>query len=236
MTKSTLAFFFFFLAVASITRGHDAFVEKFAYTRVMATCVGEEIYYGWVAKVIAAKKQCYLEPVKTVLKHGVQRREALAARLEKREALFEGPYLKKLLNKAISKASNFTCVMQKLNYADADLRLLPEAMKNEVKNLTSSATFNADMVKIVDYCNQFSTCLPDEGLFPMPIQVKRLLAFMKCGKKLRMTLCMKQHILKNMDHFDVSGLPSKGSDQEEVAEEILHILWGSEEKEGFEIY
>ncbi|XP_064109466.1 uncharacterized protein LOC135217479 [Macrobrachium nipponense] len=123
-----------------------------------------------------------------------------------------------------------------MNYVDEDLRILPEVIKNEVKNLTASVTLNADFVKTIDHCYQFSLCLPEEPS-PMPIEVKRLLVFMKCEKKLRMALCMKQHILKNMDHFDVSEIQLEGSpDQEKMAEKILHILWGSEEREDFEIY
>ncbi|XP_068201910.1 uncharacterized protein [Palaemon carinicauda] len=227
--------FILFLALASLVQGHDFFVNRFAYNQAMATCLGEEPYYGWLKRVTVAKHQCYQEPVKMLPEPVAKKQEEMVSDAAKKEFIYDGPILERLLTKAVSKTSNYTCLLQKMNYIDENLKILPDNLKTELKTLTPSAELNAQLVNVVDQCISFSTCIPDVDS-PMPIEIKRLVFFMRCEKKLRMAICMKQRILKIMSLFDTSALPFETSDQDEMAEKVLHVLWGSESNEEFEIY
>ncbi|XP_069991819.1 uncharacterized protein [Penaeus vannamei] len=54
---------FVFLAVMCSSFAHDSFAEKYAYTKAMTNCFGEERYYNWTKEVFKAAKQCYNEEI-----------------------------------------------------------------------------------------------------------------------------------------------------------------------------
>jgi len=155
---------------------------------------------------------------------------------QKRGVFYDAPVLKHLMTKALAKVSNYTCVMEKLQIVDENLNLQIDTMKEGIKTAVSDPSLRDDLVEIVDYCSKFSMCLPDDSKSPMPIELKRLMAFMKCDKKLRMSMCMKRDILEHLEFFDVSALPFNSQDEEEMAEKLLHVLWGSEAKDAFAVY
>jgi len=152
------------------------------------------------------------------------------------EVMYTAPLLKKMKMKVKAKVSNFTCVMQKMNYVDEDFNLDFNYGIEETKGLDISEELKADLVKGVEHCKEFVKCLPMEKS-PMPAKLKQIVAFVKCDKKARMGICMKHDLMKYLSEFDLSGFPQLEDEEEgEVAEKLLHLLWGVEAKDDFELY
>ncbi|KAK7081167.1 hypothetical protein SK128_007562 [Halocaridina rubra] len=162
--------------------------------------------------------------------------DLLSQSRQKREAIYDADLLKSFKHMAMAKVSNFTCVLQKLDMVDSDLNLEVADMKEMVRSSISDPILRKDMVEAVDYCNDFSMCMPQKEDSPLPTKLQQILAFVKCDKMIRMSICMKHDFMRNMDMFDLSGLPLGNKDEEMIAEKLLHLLWGVDSKDAFEIY
>ncbi|XP_068201686.1 uncharacterized protein [Palaemon carinicauda] len=51
------------LSLAAIAMAQEAFLEKYSFTKTMATCFGEGVYYDYLAKIGIAQKECLQFPV-----------------------------------------------------------------------------------------------------------------------------------------------------------------------------
>ncbi|XP_066954431.1 uncharacterized protein [Macrobrachium rosenbergii] len=51
------------LSLAAMAVAQEAFLEKYSFTKTMATCFGEGVYYDYLAKVGIAQKECQHLPV-----------------------------------------------------------------------------------------------------------------------------------------------------------------------------
>merc|ERR1712142_314390 len=251
--------------------GEDSFVKKYGYSKVMANCFGEELYYEWAKGVFMAKKECYHEEM-NLPKHddGSDMEEeedsAVANRFgnqpvflvynpqgqaqgqqfpfkfftqrQKRDAhdpMYDAPLLKKMKMKVKAKVSNFTCVLKKMNYIDEDFNLMYDEGVKTTSELPLNDELKADLIKGIGHCKDFTKCLPmDES--PMPKKLKEIMAFVKCDKKVRLGVCMKHDLMKYLGEFDLSGSKLEDEEEGEVAEKLLHLLWGVEAKDDFELY
>ncbi|XP_066955794.1 uncharacterized protein [Macrobrachium rosenbergii] len=54
------------LPLAAFALGQNDFFEKYTFTKVMANCFGEEVYYNYLALVSAAQKECQQLPVSSL--------------------------------------------------------------------------------------------------------------------------------------------------------------------------
>lgn len=78
-------------------------------------------------------------------------------------------------------------------------------------------------------------CLP-AGKSPMPQKLQKMLAFLKCNKKKRFTVCMKHDFKKHLDFFDTSAIQKEDEDDSEAAEKLIHVMWGLENNDDFQLY
>ncbi|XP_027211774.2 uncharacterized protein [Penaeus vannamei] len=240
----------------------DSFAKKYGFSKVMTNCFGEDNYYGWSKMVFKAVKECYGEetvlpmhgapdmeeesgdnygnqPVFVILNaEGQEQKFPLRfafAQRQKREALYDAPVLKKMVSKVKAKIGNFTCVMKKMNYVDEDFNIDYDYMKQEIQDLDLNDELKADLMEGIDICNDFTQCLP-AGKSPMPQKLQKMLAFLKCNKKKRFTVCMKHDFKKHLDFFDTSAIQKEDEDDSEAAEKLIHIMWGLENNDDFQLY
>lgn len=70
----------------------------------------------------------------------------------------------------------------------------------------------------------------------MPMKLQKMLAFLKCDKKTRFSICMKHDFMKKLDFFDTSAILKEGEGDDEAAEKLIHIMWGLEANDDFQLY
>ncbi|XP_042887943.1 uncharacterized protein LOC122263544 [Penaeus japonicus] len=155
---------------------------------------------------------------------------------QKREAMYDAPLLKKMVQKVKAKASNFTCVMRKMNYIDDDFNIDYKKSAEETKELDISEDLKEDLLEAMHKCKKLTMCLPLERS-PMPVKLQRIVAMTKCMKKARFGVCMKHDLMRYLQEFDLSGFPADEDDDEgSKAEKLMHLLWGVEAKDDFQLY
>ncbi|XP_064109626.1 uncharacterized protein LOC135217592 [Macrobrachium nipponense] len=54
------------LSTAAVIGTQEAFFEKYSFGKVMASCLGDEIYYGYLAEVVAVQQECQQYPVSSL--------------------------------------------------------------------------------------------------------------------------------------------------------------------------
>ncbi|XP_063591325.1 uncharacterized protein LOC134768429 [Penaeus indicus] len=247
-------------AVCAVLGG--SFETKYGYSKVMTNCFGEDLYYGWYKQVFKAMKECYgketvlpmhgasdmedeseenygNQPVFVILNAEEQGQKfplrfAFAQR-QKREALYDAPVLKKMVSKMKAKIGNFTCVMKKMNYVDEDFNIEYDNMKKEIQDLGLEDELADDLMEGIDICKDFTQCLPT-GTSPMPMKLQKMLAFLKCDKEARFSICTKHDFMKKLDYFDTSAILEEGEGDDEAAEKLIHIMWGLEASDDFQLY
>ncbi|XP_063614644.1 uncharacterized protein LOC134787761 [Penaeus indicus] len=264
------------LAVVYSSLAHDSFAEKYAYTKVMTNCFGEEKYYNWTKEVFQAVKQCYNAEINLPEKDesgesseeeskeafsgspmflqvffspqeqdGDQDRKfpfnlpfkAISQR-QKREVMYDGPLLKKMIEKVKAKVSNFTCVLKKMKMVDDEFNLDYEEMIKVRKEIPVDDAMKNELVKTINHCKKFTKCLPlEDSGSPMPKKLQEIVVFAKCEKKARLKACMKLDLQKHLAEFDLSDFSEAGEASEgEKAEKLLHLLWGFDNKDDFQLY
>ncbi|XP_042887942.1 uncharacterized protein LOC122263543 [Penaeus japonicus] len=261
-------------AVCSVL-AEDGFAKKYAYSKVMTNCFGEDLYYGWSKEVFKAVKECYgeemnlpkadeeeaaeeendMSPIdfdrfsgQPIVLFYPPQAQGQAQRLpfnfpfkafsqrQKREAMYDAPLLKKMVQKVKAKASNFTCVMRKMNYIDDDFNIDYKKSAEETKELDISEDLKEDLLEAMHKCKKLTMCLPLERS-PMPVKLQRIVAMTKCMKKARLGVCMKHDLMRYLQEFDLSAFPAmEDADEESKAEKLMLILWGVEAKDDFQLY
>ncbi|XP_069990725.1 uncharacterized protein [Penaeus vannamei] len=131
-------------------------------------------------------------------------------------------------DKAVALLGNFTCILEKLEMVDANLEINHEVLAANAFRLPVAGDLKADLVQAVNYCRDLTRCLPlEKTRSPVPHQLQRAIAFIKCEKDARFLACLKHGLRKDVDHFGLSLLPgySGGSDD---LERLLELLLQSE--------
>ncbi|XP_068202390.1 uncharacterized protein [Palaemon carinicauda] len=54
------------LSLAAVAMAQEEFFEKYTFTKVMANCLGEDVYYDYLAKVGIAQRECQQFPVSSL--------------------------------------------------------------------------------------------------------------------------------------------------------------------------
>ncbi|XP_037786340.1 uncharacterized protein LOC119582176 [Penaeus monodon] len=266
----------FLLAVVCSSLAHDSFAKKYAYTKVMTNCFGEERYYNWTKEVFKAVKQCYNAEINlpaeddsgesseekseeafrgspvffqvfyTPQEQGGDQDQKFPFSLpfkaisqrQKREVMYDGPLLKKMVEKVKAKVSNFTCVLKKMKVVDDEFNLDYEEMIKVRTEVPIDDTLKNELVKTINHCKKFTNAWPlEDSGSPMPKKLQEIVAFVKCEKKARLKACMKIDLLKHLAEFDLSDFSEAGEASEvEKAEKLLHLLWGFENRDDFQLY
>ncbi|CAL4065620.1 unnamed protein product, partial [Meganyctiphanes norvegica] len=144
---------------------------------------------------------------------------------QKREAMYRGELLQKMVKKVKAKVHMLTCVMEKFGFMDENKNLQFEDMKLKYSQMTHlDAYLRADLIESVDKCKTFSMCLPSASDSPVPVRFQQILSFKMCDKKARMEACMKADLRKYKSEFDLSAFPTE-EDEDAKVEKLLHLLW-----------
>jgi len=255
-----------FLVLLGTVLADDSFTKKYAYSKIMTSCVGEDAYYAYARELMKHSLACKKE-IHEMMEHGeepeVQVNEAPLASFfqtlrgssgqpqyipipvyyqssqavnpfaqfqrQKREAMYSGELLKKMVKKVKAKVGTLMCVLKKFGSIDEDKNLNIALMKAETLKYTSGldAALADDFVDLIDKCNEFSKCVQD-GDSPLPIELQRIMVFLKCDKMGRVRTCMKADLKNYLSEFDLSGLPEYDGDEDDKVEKLLHVLWGAD--------
>ncbi|XP_042887937.1 uncharacterized protein LOC122263539 [Penaeus japonicus] len=265
------------LAVACSSLAQDSFAKKYAYTKVMTNCFGEEGYYNWTKEVFSAMKQCYGEEVNLPEEEEElseesseeESREAFSgspmflqvfytpkgqeegqdpgfpfsipfkvvSERQKREAMYDGPLLKKMIEKVKAKVSNFTCVLKKMKVVNEEFDLDFDEMVNIRMEIPIDDTLKNDLVRTINHCKKLLKCLPlEDSGSPMPRKIQEIVVFVR-EKEARLKACMKYDLQRHLAKFDLSDFSEvEEASEGDKAEKLLHLLWGFENKDDFQLY
>jgi len=262
MLKATL----FLALLGTVLAGGDSFTKKYAYSKIMTNCFGEDAYYSY-AKVLhmnsmECKKEIYEKmkegkepdvpvnpaplasffdtlragsggqpqyiPIPVYYQSSQAGNPFVQFQRQKREAMYSGELLKKMVKKVKAKVGTLMCVLKKMGSIDENKNINIAAIKEETLKYSVGldAALKTDLVEMVDKCNEFTKCVEDKDS-PLPIELQRIMAFLKCDKKMRVNVCMKADLRKNLSEFDLSGFPMEGDEDDQV-EKLLHVLWAAD--------
>ncbi|ROT80775.1 hypothetical protein C7M84_000484 [Penaeus vannamei] len=236
-------------AVCSVL-AKDGFAEKYAYSKVMTNCFGEDLYYGWSKEVFKAVKECYGEEVQLpeaegggVVFGGGGSLESLGPGQIQRPADY--PLLPSSRTRPRCKASGRLPIQALLSTPEArgppiddDFNIDYKTAIEETKKLDIADDLKEDLLEAMEKCKDLTMCLPlEKSGSPMPLKLQRIVALNKCWKKARLGVCMKHDLMKYLNWFDLSEFPADEDDDEgSKAEKLLHLLWGVEARDDFQLY
>lgn len=241
----------------------NGFAKKFGFSKAMTSCLGEDVYYGWRNHVLQAVMACGAEetllppfeeledelqsgedhadqPVTESLGQDEKSQESnfSSTQTPKREPVFGAAVLKQMAKKVEAKLSNITCILKKLNYLEEDFDVNYDFLREELEISELFATLDggvkADLIAALDYCQEYE--YPENPASPMPKKLQKIVAFLKCERRTRLHVCMKRDVLKNLDDYDLSDLQREGESEAEVAEKVLHLMWGLEADDELQLY
>lgn len=116
--------------------------------------------------------------------------------LESRHITENGEELNQLRNNIISKVSNVTCILTRMNYLDSKGQIAKTSLKEKFQKMLIDETMKAELIQSVDTCAQFSSCLPLEEFETVPIAktVAPAVLFVNCLKGKRIEVCIKKDL------------------------------------------
>ncbi|CAL4065034.1 unnamed protein product, partial [Meganyctiphanes norvegica] len=252
--------------LGTVLAGGDSFTKKYAYSKIMSNCWGEDVYLAWTKQIHKFAMECK-EEIHEMVKHGkepeVQVNEAPLASFfdtfrsssagqpqyipipvyhqysqaanpfvqfhrQKREAMYSSELLKKMMKKIKVKVGTMKCVLKQMGYIDENKNLNTRIIKSETERGAAALhpALKADLIGRVDKCFEFSKCVEDKDS-PLPIELQRIMAYLKCDKKKRVAICMKADLRKYMSEFDLSAFGME-YDEDDKIEKLLHVLWGAD--------
>jgi len=254
------------LALLGTVLAGGSFTKKYAHSKIMANCFGEEAYYAYAKEVHKhsweCKKEIY-EKMKEGKEPEVQVNEAPLASFfdtlrssaagqpqyipipvyyqssqavnpfapfqrQKREAMYTSELLKKMVKKVKAKVGTLMCVLKKMGGIDENKNLKIASIKAQTEKYSAGLdpALKADLFGVIDKCSEFTKCVEDKDS-PLPIELQRIMAYLKCDKKKRVAICMKADLRKYMSEFDLSAFGME-LDEDDKVEKLLHVLWGAD--------
>ncbi|XP_063591480.1 uncharacterized protein LOC134768591 [Penaeus indicus] len=259
------------LGVIGAAAAQDDFFETYGYTKAIANCLGDDIYYGYLGEVASAERQCNgyqpnfgnilpTSPTFTAIVNtlgvpgafptgsfpgqvyyaGLQ--PPTVAGKKKRQAgqgpIFDAVALSDAIGKVQTAIGNFTCVLRLLNVIDDNFNINYQQSVNIYNTVVRDPNLRNDLITGISFCRDFSTCLPVEKLgSPIPVQLQRIMAFVKCERRTRLAACFKHDLRRNINQFDLSVLPSGGGGvRPDVIGQLMTILIGSESTDDLRLY
>ncbi|XP_042890131.1 uncharacterized protein LOC122265048 [Penaeus japonicus] len=131
-------------------------------------------------------------------------------------------------DKAVALLGNFTCILEKLEMVNANLDINYELLAANAFRLPVPGDLKSDLVQAVNYCRDLTRCLPlEKARSPVPHQLQRAIAYIKCEKDARFTACLKHGLRQDVDHFGLSLLPGYSGSSEDL-DRLLELLLQSE--------
>ncbi|XP_075236518.1 head involution defective [Lycorma delicatula] len=102
--------------------------------------------------------------------------------------------LETLSAKMAGKVRNVTCVMQELGYLDENLEPAYDKMVQRINRLPVPEDLKKDMSDGVEFCRQFSMCVPDEGKDKLAREMVRPMFFFRCYKHKKLEACIMKDV------------------------------------------
>ncbi|XP_022192171.2 uncharacterized protein LOC111050194 isoform X2 [Nilaparvata lugens] len=102
--------------------------------------------------------------------------------------------LETLTTKMETRVRNVTCVMQELGYLDDKLEPAYEKMVERINRLPVADDLKRDMTDGVEFCKQFSQCVPDERKDKLAREMVRPMFFFRCYKHKKLEACIMKDV------------------------------------------
>ncbi|RZF48774.1 hypothetical protein LSTR_LSTR008123 [Laodelphax striatellus] len=102
--------------------------------------------------------------------------------------------LETLTTKMEGRVRNVTCVMQELGYLDEKLEPAYEKMVERINRLPVADDLKRDMTDGVEFCKQFSQCVPDERKDKLAREMVRPMFFFRCYKHKKLEACIMKDV------------------------------------------
>ncbi|XP_047493248.1 uncharacterized protein LOC125041906 [Penaeus chinensis] len=185
----------------------EAMLKKYAYMKIMKSCLGEEKVMSWMFEMKKAMAECggeydeYLEELRLrpnyipvyvnapFMSHFPQ---PPSQGRTKRFVDFEAVDIEGMKESMQSKINNITCALQKLEYINEEGAVNYDLFKEEIEDLNVNNMLKADLLEAVDMCESFSSCMPTEqSKHPLMQQLGSAISFMKCCSMKKLMMCMK---------------------------------------------
>ncbi|XP_042859327.1 uncharacterized protein LOC122245474 [Penaeus japonicus] len=195
--------------------GAESMVKKYAYMKVMKSCLGEEKVMGWVKEMKEAISECkgdavdfedteatdlYLErlrrmptyvPVPMYQPYFSQFKAPFGRRM-KRSFDFNPANFEEMKEKMVAKISNMTCALRKLEMITDENEPNYELFESEIDGLEVNGPLKADLMEAALMCKDFSMCLPQEkAKHPLMKELGKVIGYMKCCNMKKLMACMK---------------------------------------------
>ncbi|KAK9512814.1 hypothetical protein O3M35_001147 [Rhynocoris fuscipes] len=110
--------------------------------------------------------------------------------------------LETLSNVMSGKIRNVTCVMQELGYLDGNLEPDYGRMIERIGRLPVADDLKKDMVEGVEFCRQFSQCVPDDRKDKLIREMVRPMFFFRCYKHKKLEACIMKDVRERYNHND----------------------------------
>ncbi|XP_063224751.1 uncharacterized protein LOC134532261 [Bacillus rossius redtenbacheri] len=107
-----------------------------------------------------------------------------------------------------NRIKNVTCVMQELGYLDDNMEPNYGHIVDRISRLPVEDELKKDMVDGVEFCRQFSMCVPDisKERFPLSRDLMRPMFFFKCYKHKKLEACIMKDVRERYSPAgDLSG-------------------------------
>ncbi|XP_014278128.1 uncharacterized protein [Halyomorpha halys] len=144
--------------------------------------------------------------------------------------------LETLTNRVSGRIRNVTCVMQELGYLDANLEPDYGRMIDRIGRLPVAEELKKDMAEGVEFCRQFSQCVPDDRKDKFIQEMVRPMFFFRCYKHKKLEACIMKDVRErynSSEDFTEDNLASdsraaKEFPEDNMATAIYEFLYGSD--------
>ncbi|KAJ1523547.1 hypothetical protein ONE63_001395 [Megalurothrips usitatus] len=104
--------------------------------------------------------------------------------------------LETLTSRMTGRVRNVTCVMQELGYLDSALEPDFERIAARISRLPVTSELRRDMLEGVQFCRQFSQCIPDSrrDRFMLSGELLRPMFFFRCYKHKKLEACIMKDV------------------------------------------
>jgi len=201
-------------------------MKKYAYMKIMSSCLGEETVMQYKVQMKAAAETCKgqdvtqtLVNIQEMLREMMKRNSPFTRQTQQQPMYVQVPMyypqfqpnsfrtkrsvdlspegIENMRTKMMAKISNMTCIMKELKYIDANNQPNYEYFNEEVNSLTVGDAMKEDLREAMDMCRDFAMCLPvEKAKHPIKKEFGTTIAFMKCCHMQKVKVCMKNDLRK----------------------------------------
>ncbi|XP_014261933.1 uncharacterized protein LOC106674017 [Cimex lectularius] len=145
--------------------------------------------------------------------------------------------LETLTTRMSGRIRNVTCVMQELGYLDNNLEPDYSRMIDRIARLPVADDLKKDMTEGVDFCRQFSQCVPDDRKDKLIREMVRPMFFFRCYKHKKLEACIMKDVRErytNTDDLTEDNLTgndnrvAKEFSEDNMATAIYEFLYGGD--------